>query len=152
MLSLGSRDQSPGASFAAAPIVVSFAPQIELLKRTTLTITHAGLNTALESLSQGVPMVAIPVTNDQPGVASRLEWLGVAEVAAPSRLSAKRLEAAIRRVLREPAYRENALRCQQEIAQLNGLTLAADIVDQAISAREPVLCNRRHRTDGRKSE
>ena len=152
VLSLGSRDQSPGAAFAAAPIVVSFAPQIELLKRTTLTITHAGLNTALESLSQGVPMVAIPVTNDQPGVASRLEWLGVAEVAAPSRLSAKRLEAAIRRVLREPAYRENALRCQQEIAQLNGLTLAADIVDQAISAREPVLCNRRHRTDGRKSE
>jgi zeaxanthin glucosyltransferase len=83
--------------------VVSFAPQIELLKRATLTVTHAGLNTALESLSQGVPMVAIPVTNDQPGVASRLEWLGVAEVVAPSRLSAKRLEAAIRRVLREPA-------------------------------------------------
>jgi len=40
--------------------------------------------------------VAIPVTNDQPGVASRLEWLGVAEVVAPSRLSAKRLEPAQR--------------------------------------------------------
>ena len=30
--------------------------------KATLTITHAGLNTALESLSNGVPMVAIPIT------------------------------------------------------------------------------------------
>src|SRR5262249_15189644 len=36
-------------------IMVRSAPQIELLKRATLTITHAGLNTALESLAQGVP-------------------------------------------------------------------------------------------------
>ena len=41
-------------------IVVRTAPQIELLKRAALCITHAGLNTALESLGQGVPMVAIP--------------------------------------------------------------------------------------------
>jgi hypothetical protein len=53
-------------------------------------------------------MVAIPITNDQPGVASRLEWLGVAEVVAPSRLSVPRLAAAIERVLREPAYREES--------------------------------------------
>jgi len=47
-----------------SPIVVGYAPQLELLQRTTLTITHAGLNTVLESLSNGVPMVAIPITND----------------------------------------------------------------------------------------
>jgi zeaxanthin glucosyltransferase len=141
VLSLGSRDQAPDAAFAGAPVVVPFAPQIELLKRATLTITHAGLNTALESLSQGVPMVAIPITNDQPGIASRLEWLGVAEVVAPSRLSVPRLGAAIQRVLREPGYRVKARRYQQEIAHLNGLALAADIVDQAISLREPVLRN-----------
>jgi UDP:flavonoid glycosyltransferase YjiC (YdhE family) len=33
------------------PIVVQMAPQLELLIRATLVITHAGLNTALESLS-----------------------------------------------------------------------------------------------------
>ena len=35
---------------AGAAIVVPFAPQLELLRRAALTITHAGLNTALESL------------------------------------------------------------------------------------------------------
>jgi hypothetical protein len=142
VLSLGSRDQAPDAALAGAPVVVPFAPQIELLKRATLAITHAGLNTALESLRQGVPMVAIPITNDQLGVASRLEWLGVAEVVASSRLSVQRLGAAIERVLGEPAYREKAQRYQREIAHLNGLARAADIVDRAISVRKPVLRSR----------
>ncbi|MGK7953532.1 MAG: glycosyltransferase [Xenococcaceae cyanobacterium] len=47
------------------PLVVKYAPQLELLQKTSLNITHAGLNTTLESLSYGVPMVAIPVTDDQ---------------------------------------------------------------------------------------
>jgi zeaxanthin glucosyltransferase len=29
------------------PLVVSYAPQLEVLKRAALTITHAGLNTVL---------------------------------------------------------------------------------------------------------
>ena len=53
-------------------ITVKYAPQLELLKRASVCITHAGLNTVLEALAQGVPQVAIPVTNDQPGVAARI--------------------------------------------------------------------------------
>ena len=54
-------------------IIVRKAPQIELLKRAALCITHAGLNTTLESLAQGVPMVAIPIAFDQPGRQHRAE-------------------------------------------------------------------------------
>jgi zeaxanthin glucosyltransferase len=53
-------------------IIVKREPQLELLKQTTVCITHAGLNTVLESLAQGVPQVAIPVGNDRPGVAARI--------------------------------------------------------------------------------
>ena len=41
-------------------IVVKRAPQLELLKRATVCITHAGLNTVLESLAQGVPLISHP--------------------------------------------------------------------------------------------
>lgn len=61
---------------------MAIAPQFAPLEKATLAITHAGLNTALEALARGVPMVAIPITNDQPGVAGRLEWLGLAEPGA----------------------------------------------------------------------
>jgi UDP:flavonoid glycosyltransferase YjiC (YdhE family) len=45
-------------------IAVRRAPQLDLLQRAALCITHAGMNTALESLAAGVPMVAVPITND----------------------------------------------------------------------------------------
>ncbi len=142
VISLGSRDQDAdalAAKFAGAPIVVPFAPQLALLKRASLSITHAGLNTALESLSHGVPMVAIPITNDQPGVASRLAWLGVAEVVQPGKLSVPRLRAAVEKVARDPGYRERARRFQGEIREVNGLVRAADLAEEAFRTRRPVL-------------
>jgi len=145
VISLGSRDQDAAAlakTFAGTPIVVSFAPQLALLQRASLSITHAGLNTALESLGHGLPMVAIPITNDQPGVASRLDWLGVAEVVQPRKLSVARLRAAIEKVLGDPRYRENASRRQEEIRRMSGLTHAGDLVEEAFSSRRPVLRRR----------
>jgi zeaxanthin glucosyltransferase len=139
VLSLGSRDQRLELNLVDAPIVVPFAPQLELLRRAALTITHAGLNTALESLAQGVPMVAIPITNDQPGVASRLEWLGVARVVPPSRLTVRRLRSGVRSVLTERPYRARAQQWKAEIARVDGLKLAADIVERAIETRQKVL-------------
>jgi zeaxanthin glucosyltransferase len=59
-------------------IVVPKAPQLELLRRAALCVTHAGLNTVLESLAKGVPMVAIPVGYDQPGVARGLRIMASA--------------------------------------------------------------------------
>jgi MGT family glycosyltransferase len=134
VISLGSRDQDAAAlstRFPGQPIVVPFAPQLALLERATLALTHAGLNTALESLSYGLPMVAIPITNDQPGVASRLAWLGVAEVVQPGRLTVARLRAALEHVLSEPRYREKARQLRERIRALDGLARAADLVEQA---------------------
>jgi zeaxanthin glucosyltransferase len=139
VLSLGSHDQRLDPKLGGAAIVVPFAPQLELLRRAALTITHAGLNTALESLAQGVPMVAIPITNDQPGVASRLEWLGVARVVPPRRLTAQRLRASVRTVLREPHYRARARQWKLTLASIDGLRLAADIVERAVQTRQRVL-------------
>jgi len=46
-----------GSTTARFPLVVEYAPQLELLAKARLTITHAGLNTVLDSLSNGVPLV-----------------------------------------------------------------------------------------------
>jgi MGT family glycosyltransferase len=142
VISLGSADQDVSAIAARCPgdpIVVPVAPQLQLLERATLAITHAGLNTALESLARGVPMVAIPITNDQPGVARRLEWLGLAEVVLPKQLAASRLRQAVARVLGDSGYRSRARERAHEIASLDGVGRAADIVEQAFRTNEPVL-------------
>lgn len=121
------------------PIVVSYAPQLELLQKATLTITHAGLNTTLESLSNGVSMVAIPITNDQPGVAARILWTGVGEAIPLKRLNVDRLRQAVTKVLTEDSYKQNALRLQEAIKRAGGGTRAADIIEQAVATGKPVL-------------
>jgi zeaxanthin glucosyltransferase len=91
-------------------IVVRSAPQIELLKRAALCITHAGLNTVLESLAQGVPMVAIPIGYDQPGVAARIAHHSVEEFMEVEDLTVEGLSERIQAVLKNPRYR---IRAQQ---------------------------------------
>jgi zeaxanthin glucosyltransferase len=112
-------------------ILVRSAPQIELLKRAALCITHAGLNTALESLAQGVPMVAIPIGYDQPGVAARIAHHGVGEFVEVEDLTVERLTELIQRVRMNRRYRDRARHFQLVIAQTRGLDLAADVIEQA---------------------
>jgi MGT family glycosyltransferase len=112
-------------------IVVQTAPQLDLLKRAALCITHAGLNTVLESLGQGVPMVAIPIGFDQPGVAARIAHHGVGEFVEVEDLTVDRLHGLIQKVLQEPAYRAKAHYFRKVITQARGLDAAADVLEQA---------------------
>lgn len=125
--------------FHNEPLVVANAPQLELLQRASLTITHAGLNTALESISHGVPMVAIPIANDQPGVAARIVWTGCGEMIKLSKLNVPKLQTAIERVLTQKSYRNNVLKLQKANQQAGGVTKAADIIEQVMSTGKPVL-------------
>jgi MGT family glycosyltransferase len=133
VLSLG-KNISPdtNAPFPANCVALSNVPQLDLLRRATLCITHAGMNTALECLAAGVPMVAIPVTNDQPGVATRIEYHGAGTVVPLRRLTAPRLRSAIQQVLNNPVYRDNAARLQTAIRSSDGLTRAADIIEKRL--------------------
>jgi zeaxanthin glucosyltransferase len=134
VLSIGpSLDPEKISSLPANSIVVKNAPQIELLKRSTLCITHAGLNTALESLTQVVPMVAIPVSIDQPGVAARIAYTHTGGYVPLRELSTARLSTLIDDVLGNPEYRQNANKMREAIVRTNGLEKAADLLEQAFN-------------------
>jgi MGT family glycosyltransferase len=134
VLSLGGGlEQERFANLPGNPIVVPFAPQLELLKRAAVCITHAGLNTALESLTNGVPMVAIPITNDQPGVAARVRWTGSGEVVPLKKLTASSVREAVSNVLTKPHYRDNARKLQAEIGGLKPLERASEIVESVLA-------------------
>lgn len=121
------------------PMVVRYAPQLEVLKRASLTITHAGLNTVLESLTYGVPMVAIPIANDQPGIAARIVWSGVGEMLSISNLTGASLRSLIHKVLTQDSYRLQALRLQSAIQNSGGVHQAANIIESVIVTGQPVL-------------
>ena len=132
VLSIGSNIQMDDIGpIPASAIVVPKAPQIELLKRAELCITHAGINTTLESLALDVPMVAIPVGFDQPGIAARIVYHGVGESVPVASMNKEDLSGAIQEVLGNPSYRDTARRFQRTIAQTHGLDRAADVLERA---------------------
>ncbi|MES1256846.1 MAG: nucleotide disphospho-sugar-binding domain-containing protein [Acidobacteriota bacterium] len=120
------------------PLVVRYAPQTDLLRRASLTVTHAGLNTTLESLAAGVPLVAIPITFEQPAVASRIRWTGTGEFLRLGRATPARLRSQIRTVLGERKYRDAAHNMSQAISRSPGIARAAEIIEQIAQTRQPV--------------
>jgi zeaxanthin glucosyltransferase len=132
ILSTGGGDPKP-FELSANAIVVRYAPQLELLQRASLCITHAGLNTVLESLAQGVPMVAIPITNDQPAVAARIAWTGTGKVIPLKKLTSEWLRTVVQEVIRGPQYRSNARKFQTEIKEMMPLVRACEIVESVCS-------------------
>jgi zeaxanthin glucosyltransferase len=131
----GGLDPSLLTDLAGDPVVVRYAPQLEIVKRAAVVITHAGLNTVLESLSEGVPMVALPLGNDQPGVAARVAARGAGVVIPQRKLNARKLHAAVRAVLHDARYRREATALKRAIAGTDGLTRAAVIIENVLAIR-----------------
>ncbi len=135
VLSVGMNTAPESLALAQADtVVVQRAPQLELLKLATLCVTHAGMNTTLEALTQGVPLVAIPITNDQPGVAARILASGTGLFLPLAQLNAEALRGLVDKVLATPSYRERALAMKAAIAEVDGLGLAAELIGKAFAA------------------
>jgi len=112
------------------PLVVRFAPQRELLKRVTVMIAHGGLNSVMESLSQGVPLISLhAASGDQPGIAMRIVASGVGEVLPMGRLRTDSLRPLVKRVLTDPRYRTQAAVMREAIQKTRGSEQAAEIVE-----------------------
>src|SRR5260221_7227772 len=100
VLSIGDQiDRQETGRVPSIAIIVKRAPQLDLLKEASVCITHAGLNTVLESLAQGVPQVAIPVTFDQPGVAARVAEKQTGVVTSLDKLTPNHLSDLLNEVL-----------------------------------------------------
>jgi zeaxanthin glucosyltransferase len=81
--------------------------------------------------------LAIPVTYDRPGVAARIADKQTGVVTSLDKLSAHRLSTLLNEVLNNPSYRDNARKLQKAIAEANGLSIAADLLEKSLGARSP---------------
>ena len=134
----GGMSASAIQTLPGSPLVVNYAPQLELLARANLTITHAGLNTVLDSLSNGVPMIAIPITYEQPAIAARIRWTNTGEVISLQSLTVPKLRALVQQLLMTDTYTNNAQKLKVSMQQAGGVKRAADIIEQVITTGYPV--------------
>jgi zeaxanthin glucosyltransferase len=115
-----------------APELHDFVSQRGLMPDVDAVVTHGGLNTTLDALAAGKPVIAIPLAFEQGAIAARLVHSGAGVAIGTRWLTASRLEGALEVVLNTPGPRAAAGRLAREIATAGGVRLGADIVEEAI--------------------
>lgn len=109
--------------------VVERASHDEIVPRCAAVICHGGHGTVLRPLMHGVPTLCLPMGRDQPENAARIAARG-AGLTLPKSASAARIVRAVRRLLEEPAFAENARGLGAAVAaEVDGGERAADAVE-----------------------
>lgn len=117
--------------------VSDFVHQPAALARASAVITHAGLNTVLDALEAGTPMLALPIAFDQPGVAARIEHAGVGLRLNHRLASSRRIAAALERLLSEADFSQRSKQLGEELRRAGGVARAAALIEAAITAKKP---------------
>ena len=113
-------------------IARNYVPQLELLKHTRLIISHGGLNSVSESLYYGVPVIAIPLANDQPAVAKRLQELGAGLSLKLEDITPDSLRQQADTITSDPNYYERCNEISLSFQQAGGYERAADYIQALI--------------------
>uniref|UniRef100_A0A6P4FGY1 2-hydroxyacylsphingosine 1-beta-galactosyltransferase-like n=1 Tax=Drosophila rhopaloa TaxID=1041015 RepID=A0A6P4FGY1_DRORH len=90
--------------------VIKKAPQRQLLAHPNvrLFISHGGLQSVMEGIDSGVPMLGLPVFFDQFNNLHRVQLAGMAEVLDTNALDADALASAITKMVESPSYAKKA--------------------------------------------
>lgn len=136
----GGRDPEQVISAARRPAnlrIASFIPYTKVLPFADVMITNGGYGGVQAALAHGVPLVTAGTSEDKQEVNARVAWSGAGVSLRTDRPSAKRIEAAVRKVLTEPGYLARARELRDANARYFGVQRAADIILAAADARRP---------------
>lgn len=109
-------------------LIYSFVPQLDVLKRADVFITHGGMNSVMEALYFGVPMVVIPYMADQPMNVNRIEELNLGKRLEHKEITSKSLKDTTLNILKDKDIQQNILSMQSKIQEINGSEYGADLI------------------------
>ena len=102
--------------------------QIAVLQQADIFVSHCGMNSVSESLYFGVPLVMLPQTSEQGGVAERVFQLGAGIKLDKS--DAASILGAIRKIFADNSYTQNAAVISEGFKHCSGAKGAADKIMQ----------------------
>ncbi len=109
--------------------VRSWVPQLAILRKADLFVTHAGAGGSQEGLATATPMIAVPQAVDQFGNADMLQGLGVARRLATEEATAETLRAAALALVDDPEAARRLKDVQAAMAREGGTRRAADLIE-----------------------
>jgi UDP:flavonoid glycosyltransferase YjiC (YdhE family) len=116
-------------------LLVERAPQLALLRRAQVMITHGGLGSVKECVMLGVPMLGVPLDIDQPGNVARVVHHGVGLAADVSQTTAEELAWALHRLIHEQSFRDRIGALRARFEETESAQRGADFVEAQLAGR-----------------
>jgi len=106
-----------------------FIPFDRLLPHVDVMVSNGGYGGTQMALAHGIPLVVAGETEDKMEVAARVEWTGTGINLRKQHPSPDQVRKAVRKVLAEPHYRENARAIQTDFAKYDAPIQASELLE-----------------------
>lgn len=113
--------------------VTRHVPQLDVLRRARLFITHGGMNSTMEALYHGVPMVVVPQMNEQRANGLRVAELGLGRHLTKEETTAQSLRKTVDEVAGDPSVRERVESLSRVMRATDGPAIAADAIESFLA-------------------
>lgn len=138
---------SAGAAFArlhsqylpSNVLLFESVPQLEVLSRVDVVISHGGNNTVNETLASGKPLLVMPVGGEQGDNASRVVYLGVGLRADLKKSTFQEIATKVKRLIEEPSFRQRAKEIANAIVLTQGPVTATRFIEHVAKSRQSLL-------------
>jgi MGT family glycosyltransferase len=134
-MTLGGVDPGEVGPLPPTVQVAPWFPQLAVLRRAAAFVTHAGMNSTMEALYYGVPMLAFPRMPEQAVNADRIAQLGLGRRLGPEVVTAGALRSALDEVTSSPGVRAALARMQAEVRGGGGPEAGARAIEEHLAQR-----------------
>jgi len=116
---------------ALPPMVRHFhyAPFSQILPHAAAFVHHGGIGSVAQGLRAGVPQLVMPCSYDQLDNATRVQRLGAGLSLPRPRYQPEAVAASLRRLIEEPAFREQSALHASEAVKANAIPMAVDLME-----------------------
>lgn len=105
-----------------------WVPQLEMLARAQVFVSHGGMNSTMEALAFGVPLVLVPQQGEQRVTADRIAALGLGRRLDPAGVTPESLAEAVAAVTAEPEIARRLAAMQACVVGAGGHRRAAEAI------------------------
>ena len=119
-------------------IVVQYAPQVKLLPKASIVVTHGGVNSVNEALIYGKPMLIVPHIGDLVDMAQRIAYNGAGICLDLKKATAGKIRKAIIKLLKYPRYTRAAEGIMHSYKRCGGAKTAADLIIRLADTGKPI--------------
>jgi MGT family glycosyltransferase len=120
-------------------IVVNYAPQVKLIQRASVVVSHGGVNSVNETLSYGKPMLVAYLGRDLIEMAQRVAFNGAGLRLNAKRATPRKIKKAIYELLKQPRYARAAEGIQHSFNRCKGAETAASLIERLAETGKPIL-------------